>query len=129
MDVVNLPASEILLKAENARLKMLLGYVLSVADGFGSHGSYPDETTDPLLLEAKRYASGDSGLEKVLTDMALSAINAERKRCLEIVQYKQYRNGFHKHENDEVGHYSTSIVSDIRDGVESPKSKLERDHG
>lgn len=59
-----------ILRAENARLKMLLNHVLT------DPGQSAD---DPLFAEAARYAAGDSGLQEILTQMVIGAIRADRE--------------------------------------------------
>ena len=103
-----------LLRAENARLKMLLAHALEEGDGWHDagygNGQMPDDYK-PLLAEARRYAQGDAKeLQEAITKAVLDAIQAERKRCHDIVQMA--------HEGSE--NYASDIASDIALGKVAP---------
>jgi len=71
-ELTKLTGKDILLKAENARLKMLLQYVIGQVDAFGSEcfaGSFTGE--NPLVEESRRMANGDS---KELRDIIAKAV-------------------------------------------------------
>ena len=82
-ELTNLTGEQIHLKAENLRLKMLLRYVIDIADNL--HSFDHNGTTDddyPQMPEARRYANGDgTAPRESITKAVLDAVVAERKRC------------------------------------------------
>ncbi len=82
-ELTSLTGEQIHLKAENLRLKMLLRYVIDIADGCHNHEfGGPLDAQFEQMPEARRYANGDgTELREIIAKAVLDAVVAERKRC------------------------------------------------